>query len=245
MSFDPKSKDKAGELSTYRDMRFQGSLTDQERLLSQTTTLYIGNLSYFTSEEQVWELFRRTGDIRRVIMGLDRFQKTPCGFCFVEYYTRVDAEDALRYVNGTRLDDRVIRCDWDAGFKEGRQYGRGKHGGQVRDEYRQNFDAGRGGWNKTIQENSEIHERLNVLHLARENSVDVLMKHVLRNFLRKLDIDLADINQPVFKKAQVALSVEDLSVLRRYLQSERTVEEFGLREDLRFALENFLIEVFD
>jgi len=70
----------------------------------------------------------------------------------------------LRYVNGTRLDDRVIRCDWDAGFKEGRQYGRGKHGGQViifdlffymtiqvRDEYRQNFDAGRGGWNKTIQ----------------------------------------------------------------------------------------------
>uniref|UniRef100_A0A915NNX5 Nuclear cap-binding protein subunit 2 n=1 Tax=Meloidogyne floridensis TaxID=298350 RepID=A0A915NNX5_9BILA len=150
MSFDPKSKDKAGELSTYRDMRFQGSLNDQERLLSQSTTLYIGNLSYFTSEEQVWELFRRTGDIRRVIMGLDRFQKTPCGFCFVDfehrlhifrYYTRADAEDALRYVNGTRLDDRVIRCDWDAGFKEGRQYGRGKHGGQVRDEYRQNFDA--------------------------------------------------------------------------------------------------------
>jgi len=60
-------------------------LNDQERLLSQSTTLYIGNLSYFTSEEQVWELFRRTGDIRRVIMGLDRFQKTPCGFCFVEY----------------------------------------------------------------------------------------------------------------------------------------------------------------
>ncbi|KAL7074731.1 hypothetical protein ACQ4LE_005798 [Meloidogyne hapla] len=97
-------------------------------------------------------------------------------------------------------------------------------------------------FNILLKENSEIHERLNVLHLARENSVDVLMKHVLRNFLRKLDIDLADINQPVFKKAQVALSVEDLSVLRRYLQSERTVEEFGLREDLRFALENFLIE---
>nr|CAD2167694.1 unnamed protein product [Meloidogyne enterolobii] len=321
MSFNPKSKDKAGELSTYRDMRFQGSLTDQERLLSQSTTLYIGNLSYFTSEEQVWELFRRTGDIRRVIMGLDRFQKTPCGFCFVEYYTRADAEDALRYVNGTRLDDRVIRCDWDAGFKEGRQYGRGKHGGQVRDEYRQNFDAGRGGWNKTIQkrsehmnqrvgpknsmllnlfcflttfkllyavgvdidltvdrsgwvdpsdplsnshygntgvgnigydcgekfnillkENSEIRERLNIIHTARENSVDVLMKHVLRNFLSKLNIDVDDTNQPVFKKAQVSLSVEDLSVLKRYLQSEKTIEEFGLREDLRFALENFLVE---
>jgi hypothetical protein len=37
----------------------------------------------------------------------------------------------MRYVNGTRLDDRIIRTDWDAGFIEGRQYGRGKHGGQV------------------------------------------------------------------------------------------------------------------
>jgi hypothetical protein len=30
-----------------------------------------------------------------------------------------------------RLDDRIIRTDWDAGFIEGRQYGRGKSGGQV------------------------------------------------------------------------------------------------------------------
>ncbi|KAI3413850.1 hypothetical protein GPALN_011328 [Globodera pallida] len=151
MVLDPKSKDKAGELSSYRDMRFDGTLPEQERQLAQSTTLYIGNLAYCTSEEQVWELFHRAGDVRRVIMGLDRFHKKPCGFCFVEYYTREDAENALRYISGTRLDDRLIRCDWDAGFKEGRQYGRGKHGGQVRDEYRQNFDAGRGGWNKTIQ----------------------------------------------------------------------------------------------
>jgi hypothetical protein len=37
----------------------------------------------------------------------------------------------MKYVNGTRLDDRVIRTDFDAGFKPGRQFGRGKHGGQV------------------------------------------------------------------------------------------------------------------
>ncbi|KAL0607699.1 Nuclear cap-binding protein subunit 2 [Plecturocebus cupreus] len=38
------------------------------------------------------------------------------------------AENAMRYINGTRLDDRIIRTDWDAGFKEGRQYGRGRSG---------------------------------------------------------------------------------------------------------------------
>ncbi|KAL3117252.1 hypothetical protein niasHT_007655 [Heterodera trifolii] len=162
MVLDPKSKDKARELGSYRDMRFEGSLPEQERRLTQSTTLYIGNLSYFTSEEQVWELFRRAGDVRRVIMGLDRFNKTPCGFCFVEYYTREDAENALRYISGTRLDDRVVRCDWDAGFKEGRQFGRGKHGGQVRDEYRQNFDSGRGGWNKTIQKRNDQFTQRNI-----------------------------------------------------------------------------------
>jgi hypothetical protein len=55
--------------------------------------------------------------------------------CFLNnprYYTREDAENAIRYINGTRLDDRIVRTDWDAGFKEGKQYGRGKSGGQVR-----------------------------------------------------------------------------------------------------------------
>ena len=53
----------------------------------------------------------------------------------MEYHTREDAENAIRYLSRQKLDDQVIRCDWDAGFKEGRQYGRGKSGGQVRDEY--------------------------------------------------------------------------------------------------------------
>lgn len=57
----------------------------------------------------------------------------------------------MRYVSGTKLDERVIRCDLDPGYKEGRQYGRGKSGGQVRDEHRQDYDAGRGGWGAQAQ----------------------------------------------------------------------------------------------
>ncbi|XP_075397223.1 nuclear cap-binding protein subunit 2-like isoform X2 [Tenrec ecaudatus] len=60
-------------------------------------------------------------------------------------------ENAMRYINGTRLDDRMIPTDWDAGFREGRQYGRGRSGGQLRDEYRQDYDAGRGGYGKLVQ----------------------------------------------------------------------------------------------
>ncbi|XP_062595977.1 nuclear cap-binding protein subunit 2-like [Saccostrea cucullata] len=124
-----------------------GSLADQEKALLTSSTLYVWYLSYYTTEKQ---MFGKCGDIKRIIMGLDKVKKTPCGFCFVEYYTREDAENAMRYINGTGLNDRIIRTDWDHGFKEGWQYGSGKSGGQVRDEYRTDYDEGRGGYGKIV-----------------------------------------------------------------------------------------------
>ncbi|KAI0840566.1 RNA-binding domain-containing protein [Hypoxylon sp. FL0890] len=123
--------------------------------LKNATTLYVGNLSFYTTEEQVYELFSKCGEIKRLVMGLDRFNKTPCGFCFVEYYTHQDALDCMKYIGGTKLDERIIRTDLDPGFEEGRQYGRGKSGGQVRDEYRDDYDEGRGGLGRAIQTDRE------------------------------------------------------------------------------------------
>uniref|UniRef100_A0A7S0HNH8 Nuclear cap-binding protein subunit 2 n=1 Tax=Phaeocystis antarctica TaxID=33657 RepID=A0A7S0HNH8_9EUKA len=135
-----------GVKSLYSDRKFMGGKDAWQDSLENSTTLYIGNLSFFTTEEQVYELFSRSGELKRVIMGLDRYTKTPCGFCFVEFHHRESTEDALRLISGCKLDERIIRVDWDGGFVEGRQYGRGRSGGQVREEYRGDFDAGRGGW---------------------------------------------------------------------------------------------------
>lgn len=107
----------------------------------------------------MYELFSKCGEIKRLVMGLDRFQKTPCGFCFVEYYTHQDALDCMKYIGGTKLDERIIRTDLDPGFEEGRQYGRGKSGGQVRDEYREDFDEGRGGIGRALQRDYEEEDR--------------------------------------------------------------------------------------
>lgn len=128
--------------SAYRDRSGRSNTQD----LSKSTTLYIGNLSFYTTEEQIHELFSKCGEIKRIIMGLDRNTKSPCGFCFVEFYNHQDATDCMLYISGTKLDDRVVRCDLDPGYTDGRQWGRGKSGGQVRDEYRDDFDNGRGGW---------------------------------------------------------------------------------------------------
>ncbi|EGG25397.1 RNA-binding region RNP-1 domain-containing protein [Cavenderia fasciculata] len=145
----------------YFDKKSGFTYDDFQKAIEVSTTIYVGYLSFYTTEEQLYELFSKCGEIKRIIMGLDRLQKTPCGFCFVEYYAKEDAADCIKYINGTKLDERLIRCDWDYGFKEGRQYGRGASGGQVRDEYRTDYDPGRGGYGKQqkmveIEQHSEM-----------------------------------------------------------------------------------------
>jgi len=132
----------------YCKEKLADSSEDLKKKLSISTTLYVGNLSFHTTEQQIWELFSKCGNVQRIIMGLNKNTKQPCGFCFVQYYTHEDALNCVRYINGTRLDDRVIRTELDVGFKDGRQYGRGVSGGQVRDDYRTDYDPGRGGWSK-------------------------------------------------------------------------------------------------
>lgn len=117
-----------------------------------SATIYVGNLSFYTSEEQIYELFSKCGTIKRIIMGLDRFKFTPCGFCFVIYETVQEARNALKYLSGTKLDEKVLTIDMDPGFEDGRQFGRGKSGGQVSDEMRFEFDAARGGFGIPLEE---------------------------------------------------------------------------------------------
>ena len=138
--------------SAYKDAKFLGTYSEFVDALLASSTLYVGNLSFFTTEEQIHELFGKAGEIKRIIMGLDRNKKTPCGFCFVEYYSRSAAVDCILFINGSKVDERIIRTDMDPGFIEGRQFGRGKRGGQVRDEFRDEFDAGRGGWGHQKQD---------------------------------------------------------------------------------------------
>jgi nuclear cap-binding protein subunit 2 len=123
--------------------------------LKTSTFLYVGNLSFYTTEDQIIKFFSTIAPVKRVIMGLNRQNKTPCGFCFVDYYTHEDAVSAVHFLNGSKLDGRVVRIDLDPGFEEGRQYGRGLDGGQRRDEYREDFDYDRGGFGTRLQQQQQ------------------------------------------------------------------------------------------
>jgi len=124
----------AVEKKLYWDRSHYDSPESQMRALAMSSTLYIGNLSFTTRVSHLKALFANLGPVAAINMGLDRFHKTPCGFAFVEYGKREDALNAVAYLTGCKLDGRVIRVELDAGFKPGRQFGRGSSGGQVRDD---------------------------------------------------------------------------------------------------------------
>lgn len=122
----------------YWDRRYYTTFEEQEEALKGSSTLYVGNLNFRTTETQIELTFARVGPVKKIIMGLNRETKAHCGFAFVEYFSHEHAVACLKYISGTYCDEAVIRCELDAGFKPGRQYGRGQSGGQVRDERRNN-----------------------------------------------------------------------------------------------------------
>uniref|UniRef100_A0A915ER74 Chloride channel CLIC-like protein 1 n=1 Tax=Ditylenchus dipsaci TaxID=166011 RepID=A0A915ER74_9BILA len=92
------------------------------------------------------------------------------------------------------------------------------------------------------EETARLRETIDSLKVSKENSVDVLMKHVLREFLTKMNIDLTKGDEDIYKMAHVTLSTENLRLIKKYLASTKISDEFSLREDIRFALENFIVE---
>ncbi len=68
--------------------------------------LYVGNLSYNVSEDQLRDLFGQAGEIKEVTLIMDRDTRRPKGFGFVEMINQEDAEKAIRMFNDQELDGR-------------------------------------------------------------------------------------------------------------------------------------------
>lgn len=68
----------------YWDRKYFTSFEEQLEALRCSASLYVGNLSFYTTEEQILEVFSKVAPVKRIIVGINRETKTPCGFCFVE-----------------------------------------------------------------------------------------------------------------------------------------------------------------
>jgi RNA recognition motif-containing protein len=73
--------------------------------------LYVGNLSYDTTEDTLRKLFAEYGPIESIDFMTDRYTGRSRGFAFVEMSTEEAAQEAVRALDGSLLDDREIRVD--------------------------------------------------------------------------------------------------------------------------------------
>jgi cold-inducible RNA-binding protein len=101
------------------------------------TKLYVGNLSYNTTEDQVRTLFAQAGEVSEIAFIMDRDTGRPKGFGFVTMATEEASKEAIKRFNGFTMDNRALTVN-EARPREERTSnggfggGRGGNGGRGR-----------------------------------------------------------------------------------------------------------------
>jgi RNA recognition motif-containing protein len=75
------------------------------------TKLYVGNLSYETTEEDLRTLFTGAGTVTSVALIKDRDSGRSKGFAFVEMSSQQEAEQAIKTLDGTQVGNRTIKVN--------------------------------------------------------------------------------------------------------------------------------------
>ena len=108
--------------------------------------LYVGNLSFQTSEAELRSHFEQFGAVTDIYVAMDKFTGRPRGFAFVTMGTPDEAKAAIDKTNGVELGGRVLQVN-EARPKEDRPgdgFG-GGGGGGFRGERRGGYGGGGGG----------------------------------------------------------------------------------------------------
>ncbi|QYK48703.1 MAG: RNA-binding protein [Phycisphaeraceae bacterium] len=95
--------------------------------------LYVGNLSFNTSEQRLREIFEAHGEVLSASLVMDRETGRPRGFGFVEMKDDGEARNAIEALNGQNIDGRDLtvneaRPREDRGGGGGRGFGGGGGG---------------------------------------------------------------------------------------------------------------------
>jgi len=73
--------------------------------------LFVGNLSFQATEEDLRELFAQAGNVETVRIITDQFTGRPRGFGFVEMASKEEASKAIEMLNGRLFRDRNLVVD--------------------------------------------------------------------------------------------------------------------------------------
>ncbi len=105
--------------------------------------IFVGNLDFNTSEEELRQLFEVHGQVDRVSIMTDRDTGRSRGFGFVEMASSEDGEKAIAALNGSQVGGRTLNVN-EARPKPERTGGGGGGGGRGRE--RSGGGGGRNRW---------------------------------------------------------------------------------------------------
>jgi RNA recognition motif-containing protein len=71
--------------------------------------VYVGNLSFDTTQEKLQELFEAHGQVASVNLITDRYSGRPRGFAFVEMMTDAGGNAAIGALDGQEVDGRPLK----------------------------------------------------------------------------------------------------------------------------------------
>src|ERR1700758_3872825 len=91
--------------------------------------IFVGNLSFNTTEDSVRQMFEQFGAVERVNLITDRDTGQARGFGFVEMSVNADTDRAIAALNGQQLDGRALNVNEARPKPEGGGGGRGGFGG--------------------------------------------------------------------------------------------------------------------
>jgi RNA recognition motif-containing protein len=75
------------------------------------TNIFVGNLSFQTTQDELMAQFSQFGNVERVNIITDRDSGQSRGFAFVEMTERRDAENAIASLNGAQLNGRAMNVN--------------------------------------------------------------------------------------------------------------------------------------
>ena len=88
-----------------------GSACTQERRRIIPPKVFVGNIPFETTKEQLVELLSSVGEVRDAYLPLDRATGRPRGFAFVEFATQDEAAEAIDKFNEYELGGRKLRVN--------------------------------------------------------------------------------------------------------------------------------------
>lgn len=75
------------------------------------TNIYVGNLPYSATEDELREVFSQHGEVSSVNVVMDRETGRPRGFAFVEMPNAAEAANAIEHLNLQEIGGRSITVD--------------------------------------------------------------------------------------------------------------------------------------